>query len=60
MTTFENLTDPDAPELFPASFPRDGFPQWEWTARPGGLPVAAWTTETTHRDGQQGLSLIHI
>lgn len=54
MTTFENLTDPDAPELFPASFPRDGFPRWEWTARPGGLPVAAWTTETTHRDGQQG------
>ena len=54
MTTFANLTDPDAPELFSASFPRDGFPRWEWTARPGGLPVAAWTTETTHRDGQQG------
>jgi isopropylmalate/homocitrate/citramalate synthase len=54
MTTFADLTDPDAPELFPASFPRDGFPRWEWTARPGGLPAAAWTTETTHRDGQQG------
>ncbi|MGE0025555.1 MAG: pyruvate carboxyltransferase [Thermoleophilia bacterium] len=54
MTTFANLTDPDAPELFPASFPRDGFPRWEWTARPDGLPATAWTTETTHRDGQQG------
>ena len=54
MTTFENLTDPDAPELFPASFPRDGFPRWEWTARPAAVPTAAWTTETTHRDGQQG------
>ena len=27
MTPLENLTDPDAPDLFPASFPRDGFPR---------------------------------
>ena len=27
MDTFANLTDPDAPELFPAAFPRDGFPR---------------------------------
>lgn len=46
--------DVDTPEYFPASFPRDGFPQYVWTARPDGLPTAAWTTETTHRDGQQG------
>ena len=54
MDTFANLTDPDAPELFPGAFPRDGFPRYDWTARPDALPAAAWTTETTHRDGQQG------
>ncbi len=48
------ITDPEAPELFPAAFPREGFPRYEWTARPADLPPAAWCTETTHRDGQQG------
>jgi 2-phosphinomethylmalic acid synthase len=54
MDTLTNLTDPDAPELFPAAFPRDGFPRYDWTVRPPELPATAWTTETTHRDGQQG------
>jgi isopropylmalate/homocitrate/citramalate synthase len=48
------ITDPPAPELFPAAFPREGFPRYDWTARPAELPAAAWCTETTHRDGQQG------
>lgn len=47
------MPEPDAPEYFPASFPRDSFPRYEWTTRPE-LPTQAWTTETTHRDGQQG------
>ena len=54
MDTLTNLTDPDAPELFPAAFPRDGAPRHDWTVRPPELPATAWTTETTHRDGQQG------
>ena len=49
-----SITDPDAPELFEDAFPREGFPRYDWTARPPDLPAAAWTTETTHRDGQQG------
>jgi 2-phosphinomethylmalic acid synthase len=48
------LSDPPAPDLFEGAFPPDGFPRYEWTARPPDLPPAAWTTETTHRDGQQG------
>jgi len=48
------IADPPAPELFPAAFPREGFPRYDWTARPAELPAAAWCTETTHRDGQQG------
>jgi 2-phosphinomethylmalic acid synthase len=48
------MTDPAEPELFPAAFPRDGFPAYDWTARPPALPAAVWATETTHRDGQQG------
>jgi isopropylmalate/homocitrate/citramalate synthase len=49
------ITDPEAPELFPGAFPRDGFPVWEWAdGPPASAPAAAWTTETTHRDGQQG------
>ena len=41
-------------EYFPDAFPREGFPRWVWSEVPGGMPVAAWTTDTTHRDGQQG------
>src|SRR5215218_4039291 len=51
MATF---TDPATPEYFLDSFPRDAFPRYAWTERPATLPQAAWTTETTHRDGQQG------
>src|SRR5919198_6179914 len=45
---------PAEPELFPRAFPGDGFPVYDWTERPRDLPPAVWTTETTHRDGQQG------
>src|ERR671936_587603 len=54
MTTQTSITDPPAPELFEGAFPRERFPRYDWTARPPDLPAAAWTTETTHRDGQQG------
>jgi 2-phosphinomethylmalic acid synthase len=52
--TFETMIDPAEPELFPRAFPRDGFPAYDWTERPSTLPDVVWTTETTHRDGQQG------
>jgi isopropylmalate/homocitrate/citramalate synthase len=42
------------PEYFPATFPRNDFPRYAWTQKPAGLPPEVWTTETTHRDGQQG------
>jgi len=48
------MPDPAAPELYESAFPRDGFPRYEWTERPRSLPPVVWTTETTHRDGQQG------
>ena len=48
------MDDPAAPELFETAFPRDGFPRYDWTERPRDLPPVVWTTETTHRDGQQG------
>jgi isopropylmalate/homocitrate/citramalate synthase len=46
--------DTTTPEYFPEHFPPDAFPRFAWTERPKALPPAAWTTETTHRDGQQG------
>jgi isopropylmalate/homocitrate/citramalate synthase len=46
--------EPPNPEYFDNAFPQDGFPRYEWTQRPPPLPAQAWTTETTHRDGQQG------
>src|SRR5712691_632183 len=49
-----NIPEPAEPEYFLSSFPRDAFPVYEWTERPATLPAEAWTTETTHRDGQQG------
>jgi 2-phosphinomethylmalic acid synthase len=52
--TLDSMPDPADPELFEASFPRDDFPRFVWTERPPELPRAIWTTETTHRDGQQG------
>ena len=54
LVTVERMPDPGSPELFEAAFPRDGFPSYEWTTRPRELPAVVWTTETTHRDGQQG------
>ena len=48
------IPEPQQPEYFADSFPRDNFPQYVWEQRPTTLPKAAWTTETTHRDGQQG------
>src|SRR5260221_4819322 len=48
------IPEPDSPEYFLDSFPRDNFPRYAWTHRPETLPQQAWTTETTHRDGQQG------
>jgi len=54
MDITQSIPDPAAPELFEEAFPRDGFPRFDRTDVPPGLPAAAWTTETTHRDGQQG------
>ena len=48
------ITDPAEPDYCESSFPLDDFPNYDWTHRPAGLPAEAWTTETTHRDGQQG------
>jgi 2-phosphinomethylmalic acid synthase len=48
------IPDPAEPEYFFDSFPRDAFPAYIWTERPAALPANVWTTETTHRDGQQG------
>ena len=48
------IADVPAPETFPESFPPHDFPRFAWTERPEALPERAWTTETTHRDGQQG------
>lgn len=49
------MNEPAQPDYFLDSFPRDDFPRYVWTdGRPADLPANAWTTETTHRDGQQG------
>lgn len=48
------VEDVPQPEYFPQAFPREGFPRFVWEERPATLPSSAWTTETTHRDGQQG------
>lgn len=48
------VEDVAQPDLFPASFPPAAFPRFVWTQRPTSLPEQVWTTETTHRDGQQG------
>jgi isopropylmalate/homocitrate/citramalate synthase len=52
--SLDALPDPPEPELFEGAFPRHGFPVFEWEARPPDLSATVWTTETTHRDGQQG------
>src|SRR5215213_7674780 len=48
------IPEPKEPEYFLDSFPRDDFPHYQWTDKPKTMPASAWTTETTHRDGQQG------
>ncbi len=48
------IPEPQSPNYFLDSFPRDDFPRYAWTDRPPTMPPAVWTTETTHRDGQQG------
>ena len=48
------ILDPPKPDYADAAFPRKDFPKYAWDARPATLPPEAWTTETTHRDGQQG------
>lgn len=49
------VQDVPTPDLFPAVFPANKFPQYVWEGtKPADLPKNAWTTETTHRDGQQG------
>lgn len=48
------VEDAAKPDYFPESFPQGGFPRYAWTERPATLPAEVWTTETTHRDGQQG------
>src|SRR4030081_3536999 len=42
------------PDYFERQFPKETFPLYGWETRPPGLPTEVWTTETTHRDGQQG------
>src|SRR5438552_13323732 len=54
MNTIEDIPEPPSANLFPSAFPPGGFPRYDWTERPPDLPPAAWATETTHRDGQQG------
>jgi 2-phosphinomethylmalic acid synthase len=51
---FKMLPEPTQPEYFLDAFPRDAFPRYQWKNRPETMPAQAWTTETTHRDGQQG------
>jgi isopropylmalate/homocitrate/citramalate synthase len=46
--------DSATPDYFESQFPRDSFPSYGWPARPESFPSKVWTTETTHRDGQQG------
>ena len=55
------IPDPPTPEYFLDDFPREGWPRVRFadptgtpTTTPTSIPSQAWTTETTHRDGQQG------
>ena len=49
-----NAALPEVPNYFSSQFPRDNFPLYGWPSRPPSFPENVWTTETTHRDGQQG------
>jgi isopropylmalate/homocitrate/citramalate synthase len=48
------ITEPPTPDYIPSAFPQDDFPRYDWVDKPATLPADVWTTETTHRDGQQG------
>jgi isopropylmalate/homocitrate/citramalate synthase len=52
--SFESAALPETPDYFPTQFPEGRFPSYGWIQRPPNFPDAVWTTETTHRDGQQG------
>jgi isopropylmalate/homocitrate/citramalate synthase len=45
---------PETQDYFLDQFPKDRFPSYGWNRRPTSFPAEVWTTETTHRDGQQG------
>ncbi|MCA9837243.1 MAG: hypothetical protein KC422_10010 [Trueperaceae bacterium] len=47
------VEDVKQPDYFLESFPKNNFPAYVWDTKPD-LPSQVWTTETTHRDGQQG------
>ena len=53
-TTKADFIADAGPDYIEAAFPRNDFPRYVWEQRPASMPAAAWTTETTHRDGQQG------
>lgn len=54
-TDATGVVDVAHPQYFPDAFPPDAFPTYVWTeGAPTTAPIEAWTTETTHRDGQQG------
>ncbi len=48
-----SMNDPRKPTIFSTASRARSFPRYQWAERPE-LPAAVWTTETTHRDGQQG------
>ena len=54
MAEVVSIEDVASAEYFPEAFPKETFPQYVWMDKPAGLPANVWTTETTHRDGQQG------
>lgn len=54
MPDLPTVPDTDRPDYMPDAFPERGFPAYVWHEAPDALPDEAWTTETTHRDGQQG------
>jgi isopropylmalate/homocitrate/citramalate synthase len=50
----QELINMEKANYFLDSFPQNTFPRYLWTEKPPHLPAQVWTTETTHRDGQQG------
>ncbi len=50
----DSNSNSEARDYFLDQFPKERFPNYGWIQRPTSFPVQVWTTETTHRDGQQG------